>query len=54
MRSPKISYTNLSSSKMAYANSADLDQTASAIWSESTLFVFPPNILYDKCIKNKI
>ena len=39
---PKISYTKVSD-KIAYANSADPDQTApeGAIWSGSTLFAMP-------------
>ena len=40
---------------MAYANHADPDQTApeGAVWSESTLFAIPPNILRNNYIKNK-
>ena len=39
-----------------YANSADPDQTApeGAVWSGSTQFAFPPYILRNYCIKNKI
>ena len=39
---PKILYTRISD-KMAYANSADPDQTApeGAVWSRSTLFAIP-------------
>ena len=39
---PKISYTKVSD-KMAYANSADPDQTApeGAVWWGSTLFAIP-------------
>ena len=42
---PKISYTKMSD-KMAYANSADPDQTApaGAVWSGSTLFAIPLSI----------
>ena len=38
---------------MAYANSADPDQTApsGAVWSESTLFAIPPSILRNNCRK---
>ena len=41
---------------MAYANSADPDQTApeGAVWSESTLFTISLSILRDNCIKSKI
>ena len=39
---------------MAYANSADPDQTAPAVWSGSALFAIPPIILRNNCIKNKI
>ena len=44
------------SDKMAYANSADPDQTApkGAVWSESTLFAIPLNLLRKNCIKSKI
>ena len=42
--------------KMAYANSADPDQTApsgseGAVWSGSTLFAIPQNILRKDYIK---
>ena len=42
---PKIPYTKVSD-KMAYANSADPDQTApeGAVWSGSTLFAIPLSI----------
>ena len=42
---PKISYTKVFE-KMAYANSADPDQTApeGAVWSGSTLFIIPLSI----------
>ena len=42
--------------KMAYANSADPDQTApeGAVWSGSTLFADPQSILRHICIKSKI
>ena len=52
---PKIPYTKVSD-KMQYTNSADPDQTApeGAVWSESTLFVIPLNILRNNCIKSKI
>ena len=42
--------------KMAYANSADPDQTApqKAVWSGSTLFVIPVSIFRNNYIKNKI
>ena len=46
----KFSYTKVSD-KMAYANSAGHDQTAS---SRSTLFAIPHSILRNKCIKSKI
>ena len=40
---------------MAYANSADPDQTAKgAVWSGSTLFAIPLSILRDTRIKSKI
>ena len=41
---------------MAYANSADPDQTApeGAVWSDSTLFTIPLYILRNNCIKSKI
>ena len=44
------------SDKMAYANSADPDQTApeGVVRSESTLFAIPQNILINSCIKSKI
>ena len=48
----KISYTDLSD-EMAYANSADLDQTASEgglIWIYTA---FKPSILWNKCLKKK-
>ena len=46
---PKISFTNLSD-KMAYANSADPDQTTpkGAVWSGSILFAIPISILWKK------
>ena len=42
----KILYTKVPD-EMAYANSADPDQTApkGAVWSGSTLFAIPPSIL---------
>ena len=42
--------------KMAYANSADPDQSApsGAGWSESTLFAIPLSNLRNNCIKCKI
>ena len=43
------------SDKMAYANSADPDQTAEeGVWSGSVLFGIPTNILSNNCIKSKI
>ena len=41
---------------MAYANSADPDQTApeGAVWSGSALFVIPLNLLRNNYIKSKI
>ena len=39
-KSPKILNTKVSD-KMAYANSADPDQTEGAVLSESTLFAIP-------------
>ena len=41
---------------MPYANSADLDQTATkgAVWSGSTLFVILLSILRNNSIKSKI
>ena len=39
--------------KKAYANSADPDPEW-AVWSGSTLFAFPLNILRNNCIKSKI
>ena len=52
---PKISYTKLSD-KMAYANSADPNQTtpSGAAWSGSTIFGVPLSILRNNCIKSKI
>ena len=52
---PKISNTKVCD-KLQYANSADLYQTApeGAVWSGSSLFAIPLNILRDKCIKSKI
>ena len=40
---------------MAYANSADPDQTApeGAVWSGSALFAIPLSILRSNCIKKK-
>ena len=51
---PKISYTKVPN-KMACANSADPDQTApeGAVWSGSTLFAIPLNILGNNCIKKQ-
>ena len=51
---PKISNTKVSN-KMTYENSADPDQTApeGAVWSGSTLFAIPLNILRNSCIKLK-
>ena len=42
IKCPKISYPKVAD-KMAYANSADPDQTApdGAVWSGSTLFAIP-------------
>ena len=42
--------------KMAYANSADPDQTApeGAVWSGSTLYAFSLSILRNSCMKSKI
>ena len=50
---PKIS-NNKASDKMAYANSADPDQTApeGAVWLGSTLFVIPLQILRSNGISN--
>ena len=41
---------------MAYANSADPDQTASkeAVWSGSTLFAIPQSILWNNYKKKQI
>ena len=41
---------------MLFATSADPDQTApeGAVWSGSTLFAIPLNILRDNYIKNKV
>ena len=52
---PKLSYTKVSD-KVAYANSADPDQTAfeGAVWSGSTLFTVPLIIVRNNCIKNKL
>ena len=52
---PKISYTKVSD-EMAYANSADPDQTAleRAVQSGSTLFAILLSILRSNCIKSKI
>ena len=49
----KILYAKFSD-KMAYANSADPDQTAfkGAVWSGSTLFAISLSILGNNCIKN--
>ena len=43
------------SDKMAYANSADPDQTApeGSVWSGATLFAIPLSILWNNCIKSK-
>ena len=51
---PKILYTKVN--KMAYANSADPDQTApeGAVWSGFTLFTFPQSSFRNNCIKSKI
>ena len=51
---PKISYTKVSD-KMAYANSADPDQTApeGAVQSGSALFASPLNILRINGIRAK-
>ena len=40
---------------MAYANSADPDQTAleGAVWSGSTLFAIPLSILWNNCMKKQ-
>ena len=50
----KILYTKVSD-RMAYANSADLDQTApeEAVSSDSTLFAIPLTILRNSCIKKQ-
>ena len=52
---PKILYTKVSD-KMAYANSADNDQTVSsgAVKSGSTLFAIPQSIVRKNCMKSKI
>ena len=53
---PKIMYTKVTD-KLAYANSADLDQSApkGAVWSGSTLFAISLIIISNKCIiKSKI
>ena len=52
---PEISNTKVSD-KMAYANSADPDQTSpsGAVWSGSTVFASPQSILRDDCAKSKI
>ena len=52
---PKISYQKVSDN-MAYANSADQDQTApsGAVCSRSTLFAIPLSILRNSYIKSKI
>ena len=52
---PKILNTK-DSDKIAHANSADPDQTVpeGAVWSGSTLFATPQNILRFICIKSKI
>ena len=52
---PKNSYTSVAD-KMAYANSADPDQTApkGAVWSGSILFAIPLSSLRDNSIKSKI
>ena len=52
---PEISYTKVSD-KMAYANSADPDQTApeGAVWSGSSLFTIPISISRTNQIKSKI
>ena len=52
---PKILYIKVVD-KMAYANSADPDQTApeGAVWSGSILFAIPLIILRNNCIKRKI
>ena len=51
---PKILYTKVSE-KLAYANSANPDQTApeGAVWSGSTLFAIPLIILRSSCMKSK-
>ena len=52
---PKIPYAKVAG-KIAYANSADPDQTApeGAVWSGSTLYVIPLSILRHNCINSKI
>ena len=51
---PKIWNTKVFD-KMTYTNSADPDQTApeGAVWSGSTLFAIPLNILRNNCTKGK-
>ena len=39
--------------KMAYANTAEPDQSEGQVQSGSTLFAFQPSILWNKCIKTK-
>ena len=48
-------YTKVSD-KMAYANSADPDQTApsGAVWSGSTLFAIPLSSSRKNCIRSNI
>ena len=52
---PKISHTKVSD-KIAYADSADLDQTApeGAVRSGSTVLAIPLSILRNNCIKSDI
>ena len=49
---PKILYTKVSD-KIAYANSADPNQTAGAVWLGSTLFATPLGILRNNCKKKR-
>ena len=52
---PKILHTKVAD-KMAYANSADPDQTAPSgvVWSGSKLFAIPLSIQRYNCINSKI
>ena len=43
------------SEKMAYANSADPDQTEGAVWLGSAVFAIPLSVLRNNCMKeNKL